>query len=86
MGKGNLLFRMIGKLVYYFFNRENGKFIRIYVKLKLFEMDREGYKRYLLESDFEEIFEIIDIKLRFFEKVRIFKFFKCEVCGEFVFE
>ncbi len=59
---------MTGKSVYHFFNRENGKSIRIYVKSKPFEMDREGYKRYLLESDFEEIFEITDTKLRLPEK------------------
>ena len=49
-------------------------------------MDREGYKRYLLESDFEEIFEITDTKLRLPEKARIFKSLKCEVCGEFASE
>ncbi|HBE9552438.1 TPA: TraR/DksA C4-type zinc finger protein [Clostridioides difficile] len=86
MGKGNLLLRMTGKSVYHFFNRENGKSIRIYVKSKPFEMDREGYKRYLLESDFEEIFEITDTKLRLPEKARIFKSLKCEVCGEFASE
>ena len=48
--------------------------------------NRERYKRYLLESDFEEIFEITDTKLRLPEKARIFKSLKCEVCGEFASE
>ena len=81
MGKGNLLYRGTGKQAFSF-NRTTGEKIRMCMKPKNHEMDRETYMHYLLDAPVEEIFEFSVPDFDLPEKARIFNTIYCELCGE----
>ena len=82
IGKGNLLYRGTGKQAFSFFNRTTGEKIRMCMKPKNHEMDRETYMHYLLDAPVEEIFEFSVPDFDLPEKARIFNTIYCELCGE----
>lgn len=82
VGKGNLLIRLRGKSVYHFYNRKNGKSVRISLKKKSMDMDREDYKKFLVESDPMDLFNFEESNIEVPEKARIFLSCDCEECGE----
>lgn len=82
VGKGNLLIRLRGKSVYHFYNRKNGKSVRMSLKKKPMDMDREEYKKFLLESDPMDLFNFEESKIEVPEKARIFLSYDCEECSE----
>ena len=80
-GKGNLIFRIRGKQAYSFFNRGNGKAVRLVLK-KLPEMDRGKKQEFILDAPFEEVFEIKKPGYPIPEEARLFSSIVCERCGE----
>lgn len=82
IGKGNLLIRLRGKSVYHFYNRKNKKSVRLVLKLKPNNLDRDEYKKYLLTSDPMDLFEFMETNIEIPEKARIFVSEICETCGE----
>lgn len=82
VGKGNLLIRLRGKSVYHIYNRKNGKSIRLSLKPKSKDLDREAYKRYLIGSNPIDLFDISETNIEIPEKARIFLSEICEICGE----
>lgn len=80
-GKGNLIFRIRGKQAFSFFNRENGKKIRLVLKDLSFA-SREEKQKFMLESSGKEIFEVKEVLFDLPEPAKIFKSRKCEICGE----
>lgn len=81
VGKGNLLFHMRGKQAFSFYNRKNGKSIRLVLKPKA-NMTREESFKYYQECMPEEMFEVKETTLQVPERARIFKSIICENCGE----
>ncbi len=82
VGKGNLIIRLTGKSVYHFYNRTNGKSIRLSLKSSKTQMDRKNYKKHLLKEDAKELFEVSETNIHLPEKARIFNSVTCEKCGE----
>lgn len=86
VGKGNLLFRLRGKQAFSFYNRMNGKRIRLIKKEMALDMSREDKQNYILEAPFEDIFTVTDVKFELPEEARIFNSVVCEKCGELAAE
>ncbi|MBF7097867.1 FmdE family protein [Alkalibacter mobilis] len=83
IGKGNLLHRKTGKQAYSFYNRKTGEKLRLYFKAKnISGMDREKWRKHILETPAEEVFQLSQPKYELPEEARIFKTLYCETCGE----
>ncbi|MBR0600332.1 FmdE family protein [Sinanaerobacter chloroacetimidivorans] len=80
-GKGNLIFRMRGKQAYSFFNRKNGRKVRLVLK-NLPKMDREEKQKFILDAPFEDVFLEKQPDYGLPEEARIFESIECEICGE----
>lgn len=82
-GKGNLLFHIVGKSAYSFFNRKNGKSVRLVMKSGLTEgMDRDEIMDYFGSLNGNEMFDVKEPKIALPEGARIFNSYPCEKCGE----
>lgn len=82
-GKGNLIYRPTGKNAFSFFNRENGKKIRIIMKHgRMDGEDREAAQNFILDAPFEELFTTGEPAFALPERARIFVSRVCEECGE----
>ena len=52
------------------------------LKLKPNNLDRDEYKKYLLNSNSMDLFEFMETNIEIPEKARIFVSEICEICGE----
>ena len=83
MGKGNLIYRGTGKQAFSFYNRTDGKKLRVCLKVsRKDDVDRTKWKEYLLGAPVDEIFSFSEPKIVPPEKARLFQTLVCEVCGE----
>jgi formylmethanofuran dehydrogenase subunit E len=82
IGKGNLLFHMRGKSAYSFYNRKNGKSVRLVLKPKQEGMTREESFAYYQGCSPEEMFEVKDTTIPLPEKAKLFDSYVCDCCGE----
>ncbi|AKG53227.1 hypothetical protein DGWBC_0548 [Dehalogenimonas sp. WBC-2] len=83
LGKGNLIYRGIGKQAFSFYDRINGKKLRVCLKPHNSNgMDRTQWKEYLLRAPIDEIFSFSEPKIGLPEKARLFQTLVCEICGE----
>ncbi|MGN1140721.1 MAG: FmdE family protein [Oliverpabstia sp.] len=82
VGKGNLLFHMTGKQAFSFYNRTNGKAVRLVMKKKPEGMTREESFTYYQETEPEVMFEVKEAIIKVPERARIFRSVVCECCGE----
>ena len=81
VGKGNLLFHMRGKSAYSFYNRKNGKSVRLVLKPKA-GLTREESFTYYQGCRPEEMFEVKEATIRLPEKAKLFDSYTCDCCGE----
>jgi len=82
IGKGNLLFHMRGKSAYSFFNRKNGKSVRLVLKPKPEGMTKEESFVYYQGCKPEEMFDVKQTTISLPEKARLFDSYTCDCCGE----
>ena len=82
VGKGNLLFHMTGKQAFSFYNRTNGKSVRLVMKAKPKEMSKEESLCYILEQEPEVLFDSMEPRMEAPSRARFFASFVCEDCGE----
>ena len=82
IGKGNLLFHMRGKSAYSFYNRKNGKSVRLVQKPKPWIMTTEESFAYYQNAQPSELFVAMEARLQLPEKARIFDSYVCDCCGE----
>lgn len=82
VGKGNLLFRMRGKQAFSFYNRKNGKSVRLVLKPKPDGMSKQQSFNYYQSSKPEEMFDVKETTISLPEKARLFDSYTCECCGE----
>lgn len=82
VGKGNLLFHMTGKQAFTFYNRTNGRSVRLMLKKRPCPMTREESFSYYQSHEPEELFDITETKIGLPEKARIFDSYVCDRCGE----
>lgn len=81
-GKGNLIYRAIGKNAYSFFNRKTGESIRMILKPFDNEMDKEERQKFILDSHVDELFIFSKPSYEVPESAKIFATVVCEECGE----
>jgi formylmethanofuran dehydrogenase subunit E len=83
LGKGNLIYRGTGKQAFSFFNRSNGKKIRIcLIPGKNEDIDRTQWRNFLLSSPVDDIFTFSEPNFVLPEEARMFKTVVCDICGE----
>ncbi|MGE4484876.1 MAG: FmdE family protein [Oscillospiraceae bacterium] len=83
IGKGNLIYRGTGKQAFSFFNRKTGEKLRMCLKPREHtDMDRNQWKKYLLDAPVDEIFTFSEPKYELPERARLFRTVICDVCGE----
>ena len=81
-GKGNLIFRIRGKQAFSFFNRKNGKQIRLILKELPKMSSREEKQQFILKAPISEVFELKTPEYGLPEQARLFDSIPCEICGE----
>lgn len=82
IGKGNLLFHMLGKQAFSFYNRKTGKTVRLVLKPKPEGMSKAESFAYYQSCKPEEMFEIKETTITIPEKARLFDSYTCDCCGE----
>ena len=82
IGKGNLLFHMRGKQAFSFYNRRNGKSVRLVLKPCPEGMTRAESFAYYQALKPEDMFDVKEVKLDLPEGARIFQSITCSRCGE----
>ena len=82
IGKGNLLFHVVGKQAFSFYNRATGESVRLVLKPKPAGMTPEESARYYFEHDCQELFWVKETKLPLPAPAKIFDSYDCECCGE----
>ena len=82
IGKGNLLFRMRGKQAFSFYNRKNGRSVRLVLKPKPEGITREETFGYYQACRPEEMFDVKETTIQLPEKARMFDSYICDCCGE----
>ena len=82
IGKGNLLFHMRGKSAYSFYNRKNGKSVRLVLKARPEGMTKEESFAYYQGCEPKDMFDVKQATIPLPEKARLFDSYVCECCGE----
>jgi formylmethanofuran dehydrogenase subunit E len=82
VGKGNMIFRIRGKQAFNFYNRKNGKTLRLILKALPQMKDRSEKIEYILTAPFKEVFEQKSVSFALPEDARLFSSYDCEICGE----
>ncbi len=82
LGKGNLIYKPLGKMAFSFYFRESGESVRIYFKGENDALPREQWMDWILEAPTDELFTFGETQYPVPERARIFRSVKCERCGE----
>ncbi|MBR4744362.1 MAG: TraR/DksA C4-type zinc finger protein [Oscillospiraceae bacterium] len=82
VGKGNLLFHMTGKQAFSFYNRKNGKSVRLVLRRKPEGMTRAQSFAYYQAAAPEDLFDVKPTHLELPGEAKIFGSYVCEACGE----
>ena len=86
LGKGNLIYKPLGKMAFNFYFRESGETLRIYFKGPGKEILHEEMQDYVLNAPIDELFSFGKPTIKLPERARIFNSIVCENCGEKVRE
>ena len=82
-GKANLVPRLRGKMAFSFFDRSNGKAVRLCLKPDCGAgMTREGYQAHLLETPYADLFDVVMPAYDAPGEARMFDSQICSACGE----
>ena len=82
VGKGNLLFHIVGKQAFSIYNRKTGQSVRLVLKPKPDGLTREDSFAYYQGCSPEEMFQVKETTLPLPEKAKLFDSFICDCCGE----
>lgn len=83
VGKGNLVFRIRGKMAFSFFCRETGQSVRLCLKSSIGNgLSREEHQEYLISHSYDDLFEVSKPKYPLPEKARRFPSQNCSICEE----
>lgn len=82
LGKGNLIYKPMGKMAFNFYFRKSGEALRIYFKAENKGMSRDEWKEYILNAPSDELFSFGKPAFELPEHARSFNSVACEECGE----
>lgn len=81
-GKGNLIYKPLGKMAFNFYFRKSGEKLRIYFKADNKDIPRDEWKLYILNAPTDELFSFGKPVFELPERAVIFNSVICEECGE----
>ena len=81
-GKGNLIYKPMGKMAFNFYFRKSGEALRIYFKAENIGLPRDEWKAYILNAEANELFSFGKPVFVLPEHARSFSSVSCEECGE----
>jgi formylmethanofuran dehydrogenase subunit E len=81
-GKGNLLFHLRGKQAFSFYNRKNGKSVRLVLKKRPEGLTREQSFAYYQSLEPKDMFDVKEAVIQLPEPARLFESIDCDCCGE----
>ena len=84
VGKGNLLFHITGKQAFSFYNRLNGKSVRLVLRPKPEGMTKEQSFEYFQSLEPAKMFDVKQATIPLPERAQLFDSYICECCGETV--
>lgn len=82
VGKGNLLFHMTGKQAYNFYDRKNGKSVRLILKKRPDGMTKEEAFEYYQSLEPSKMFDITEVSVKLPAHARLFDTYECAKCNE----
>ena len=84
VGKGNMLFRPMGKSAFSFFARKTGKRVRLVTDFpqEWMTLSREEMMNKILNSPSEVVFKFKEPDFELPEEAKIFDSIRCDICGE----
>jgi len=82
VGKGNLLFHMTGKQAFSFYDRAEGKSVRLVLKPKPLGMTRQESFLYYQNTNEADLFEVKETTIPLPQCARNFESYTCDCCGE----
>lgn len=82
VGKGNLLFHITGKQAFSFYNRLNGKSVRLVLRPKPDGMTKEQSFEYFQSLEPAKMFDVKQATIPLPERAQLFDSYICECCGE----
>ena len=86
-GKSNLIPRLRGKMAFSFFVRDTNKRVRLVFKAEKGEdMDRDDFQSYLLNTPYQELFDVGTPSYDLPEPARLVASQRCTTCGEMTAE
>ena len=85
VGKGNLLFHIRGKQAFSFYNRKNGKSVRLVLKDRPEGIPKEKSMDYYLSSEPKDLFDAKPAR-EMPEEAKLFRSYRCTCCGEMTAE
>ncbi|NLJ94917.1 MAG: formylmethanofuran dehydrogenase [Clostridiaceae bacterium] len=86
VGKGNLLFHLVGKQAFSFYNRQTNRSVRLILNPSEQEMTRPEKLNHYKYIAAEEMFSQTPTKIALPTKARLFNSQACEECGEMTAE
>lgn len=82
VGKGNLLFHMRGKQAFSFYNRKNGKSVRLVLKPSPEGMTKAESFAYYQGLEPKDMFDVKETAIPLPVKAKLFDSYTCACCGE----
>lgn len=84
MGKGNLIYRRVGKMAFSFFSRSTGDKCRVLFKQPLGKegLARAAWQAYILQAPLAELFDLQEPAYPLPTPARLFARIVCAQCGE----
>lgn len=82
VGKGNLLFHMTGKQAFSFYERRQGKSVRLVLRERPEGMTREQSFDYYQHLEPEKMFDVKETAIALPTQAHIFESYCCACCGE----
>lgn len=82
VGKGNLLFHIMGKQAFNIYERNSGNSVRLVLRPTPEGLTREESLDYLTRTAPEDLFDVKPTTLKIPERARIFDSYICDCCGE----
>ena len=82
VGKGNLLFRLRGKQAFSFYNRKNGKSVRLVLRPKPVGLAKEDSLHYYQSHAPRDLFDVKETTVPLPGAAQLFDSYPCDHCGE----
>ena len=86
VGKGNLLFHLRGKQAFSFYDRKNGRSVRLVLKPKPYVMTKEESFAYYMDNAPQTLFDVKETFIPLPETASIYNSYFCDCCGELTAE